>query len=45
MIRSQATLTVLVPSRVTARIQEAHILIGHYWCGAVEERLSVSDNA
>ena len=43
MIRAQATLTVLVPSRVTARIQEAHILIGHYWCGAVEERLSVSD--
>lgn len=39
-----ATLTVCVPSAVTARIQEAHILIGHYWCGVVEERLSVSDN-
>lgn len=37
MLRSQATVTVLVPSRVTARIQEAHILIGHYWCGVVEE--------
>ncbi|MDD1616697.1 MAG: D-sedoheptulose 7-phosphate isomerase [Methylococcaceae bacterium NSP1-2] len=40
-----ATLAVIVPSTVTARIQEAHILIGHYWCGVVEERLSVSDNA
>jgi len=39
MLRSQATLTVLVPSRVTARIQEAHILIAHYWCGAIEEKL------
>lgn len=25
-----------VPSSVTARIQEAHILIGHYWCERVE---------
>jgi len=40
-----AMLAVIVPSTVTARIQEAHILIGHYWCGVVEERLSVSDNA
>jgi D-sedoheptulose 7-phosphate isomerase len=43
-LREHATLTVCVPSAVTARIQEAHILIGHYWCGVVEERLSVSDN-
>jgi D-sedoheptulose 7-phosphate isomerase len=43
-LREHATLTVCVPSTVTARIQEAHILIGHYWCGVVEERLSVSDN-
>lgn len=28
---------VVVPSDVTARIQEAHILIGHWWCGAIEE--------
>lgn len=27
---------IVVPSRVTARIQEAHILIGHWWCGAIE---------
>jgi D-sedoheptulose 7-phosphate isomerase len=44
-LHSAATLTVLVPSTITARIQEAHILIGHYWCGVIEERLSVSDNA
>ncbi|MSP27232.1 MAG: SIS domain-containing protein [Methylococcales bacterium] len=44
-LREHATVTVCVPSTVTARIQEAHILIGHYWCGVVEEKLSVSDNA
>ena len=42
---NQATVAVIVPSAVTARIQEAHILIGHWWCGAVEEVLSVSRNA
>ncbi len=45
VLREHATLTVCVPSTVTARIQEAHILIGHYWCGVVEEKLSVSNNA
>ena len=29
--------SIVVPSNVTARIQEAHILIGHWWCGAIEE--------
>lgn len=41
----QATISIIVPSNVTARIQEAHILIGHWWCGAIEEVFSVSDNA
>jgi D-sedoheptulose 7-phosphate isomerase len=41
----QATVSVIVPSAVTARIQEAHILIGHWWCGAIEEALSVGENA
>jgi len=41
----QATVSIIVPSMVTARIQEAHILIGHWWCGIVEEALSVSNNA
>ena len=40
-----ATVSVIVPSMVTARIQEAHILIGHWWCGVIEEALSVSNNA
>ena len=44
-LSKQATISVIVPSVVTARIQEAHILIGHWWCGAIEEALSVSDNA
>ncbi len=39
-----ATISIIVPSVVTARIQEAHILIGHWWCGAIEEALSVSNN-
>ncbi len=30
---------VIVPHRVTARIQEAHIFILHYWAGAVEREL------
>lgn len=29
-------LSIIVPSEVTARIQEAHILIGHTICGGVE---------
>lgn len=40
-----ANLTITVPSTVTARIQETHILIGHYWCGVVEDNLNVSESA
>lgn len=40
-----ATHSIVVPSTVTARIQEAHILIGHWWCGVVEEVFSVSNHA
>jgi D-sedoheptulose 7-phosphate isomerase len=40
-----ATNLITVPSNITARIQETHILIGHYWCGVVEERLNVSKSA
>jgi D-sedoheptulose 7-phosphate isomerase len=29
---------IAVPSEVTARIQEMHILIGHMWCKALEQR-------
>ncbi|MGZ8190252.1 MAG: D-sedoheptulose-7-phosphate isomerase [Methylococcaceae bacterium] len=44
-LSQQATISVIVPSKVTARIQEAHILIGHWWCGAIEERLGVSSDS
>lgn len=44
-LSKQATVSVIVPSVVTARIQEAHILIGHWWCGAIEEALGVNNNA
>ncbi len=33
------TAAVIVPSPVTARIQESHILIGHIWCEMIEEGL------
>lgn len=35
-----ATMTIKVPSTVTARIQEAHIVIGHWWCAVVENTFS-----
>ncbi len=34
--------SLIVPSPTTARIQEAHILIGHTLCGAVEQRLGLA---
>jgi D-sedoheptulose 7-phosphate isomerase len=30
---------VIVPSHTTARIREAHIFVGHLWCGLVEQQL------
>ncbi len=39
----QVTHSIIVPSEVTARIQEAHILIGHWWCGVIEEALSAGN--
>lgn len=29
--------SIIVPSNITARIQESHILIGHIWCEIIEE--------
>ena len=40
-LSDRVTYSINVPSKVTARIQEAHILIGHWWCGVIEESLSV----
>jgi D-sedoheptulose 7-phosphate isomerase len=34
--------SITVPSQSTARIQEAHILIGHTLCGEVERRLGLT---
>ena len=33
---------IVVPSQVTARIQEAHILIGHTLCGLIEQELGLA---
>lgn len=43
-LHQRATLSVRVPSVVTARIQEAHILIGHWWCGVIEEATNVDSD-
>ncbi len=32
---------VIVPSQVTARIQETHIFIGHCWCALIERALGL----
>ena len=32
---------IVVPSKITARIQESHILIGHTLCGLIEEQLGL----
>ena len=32
----------VVPSTVTARIQEAHIFIGHCWCSQIEQALGLA---
>ena len=33
---------IIVPSKVTARIQEMHIMIGHMLCGSVERELGLA---
>lgn len=43
-LQHQATLSIIVPSTVTARIQEAHILIGHWWCSVIEEATDVGSS-
>ena len=39
-LRSLCKYSVVVPSSVTARIQESHILIGHIWCEMIEEAVA-----
>jgi D-sedoheptulose 7-phosphate isomerase len=42
-INSLADFSIVVPSQTTARIQEAHIFIGHIICGLVEKNLGFCD--
>ncbi|HEX4508935.1 MAG TPA: D-sedoheptulose 7-phosphate isomerase [Burkholderiaceae bacterium] len=40
-LRGLCDVAIVVPSEVTARIQEAHVLIAHTICGAVEQALGL----
>jgi D-sedoheptulose 7-phosphate isomerase len=40
-MREVCDAVIIVPSPVTARIQEMHITIGHVWCKALEQRLGL----
>ena len=40
-LKSLCDLSIVVESSTTARIQEAHIFIGHTICGAVEQALGL----
>lgn len=40
-LKALSDVAIVVPSPTTARIQEAHILIGHTLCGLIEEQLGV----
>jgi D-sedoheptulose 7-phosphate isomerase len=40
-LKSMCDVAIVVPSQVTARIQESHILIGHTLCGIVEHSLGL----
>jgi D-sedoheptulose 7-phosphate isomerase len=41
-LRALCDVPIVVPSMTTARIQEAHIFIGHALCGMVEKALSLA---
>jgi D-sedoheptulose 7-phosphate isomerase len=41
-LRALCDHAIVVPSDVTARIQEAHILIGHTLCGLIEQHLHLA---
>ena len=42
-LHSLCEYSIVVPSPVTARIQECHILIGHTLCGMIEENLGLTN--
>ena len=39
---SETDVHICVPHERTARIQEAHIFIGHCWCGLIETTLGLA---
>ena len=41
VMRDYCDIMLTVPSHVTARIQEMHIVLGHMLCGALEKRLKL----
>lgn len=41
-LRAMCDVAIVVPSQVTARIQESHILIGHTLCGLIEEHMGLA---
>jgi D-sedoheptulose 7-phosphate isomerase len=41
-LRALCDVPIVVPSVTTARIQEAHIFIGHTLCGMVERALNLA---
>lgn len=42
VLKAMCDVAIVVPSDVTARIQEAHILIGHTLCGLIEAELGLA---
>ena len=38
-LKDMVDVAIVVPSNVTAHIQEAHIFIGHYFCSQLEQKL------
>lgn len=38
-LKNECSLSIVVPSANTARVQETHIFIAHLWCEAIEEIL------
>ena len=43
LAKSLAEVSVVVPHHDSARIQEAHIFIGHTWCAQIEQALGLVD--
>lgn len=42
VLKAMCDVAIVVPSDITARIQEAHILIGHTLCGLIEAELGLA---